>query len=48
MFNLFLISHSIFSGLGNILSSRIEFKGIAGKFSEPITDTGLSKKLKQF
>jgi hypothetical protein len=43
MFNLFFISSSIICGLGSILSSRIEFKGIAGKFSEPITETGLSK-----
>ena len=43
MFNLFFISSSIFCGLGNIFSSRIEFKGMAGKFSEPITEIGLSK-----
>jgi uncharacterized protein (DUF2147 family) len=37
-----------FSALGNIVFSKVEFKGIAGKFSEPITLTGASNFLKQF
>ena len=41
------ISISIILGLGNILFSKIELRGIAGKFSEPITEIELSKYSKQ-
>ena len=45
---IFSISISIILELGNILFSKIELRGIAGKFSEPITEMELSKYSKQF
>ena len=42
------MAFATFSALGSMVASSVELRGIAGRFSEPITRTGASKCSKQF